>query len=128
MLSPLKSLIKEKTLARISFVNGTSIDGFVTYADEEIFEVYIPDNVYNQLAEETEDGIYLENEEDIDCIDFKFVKGIFITQTIFSIITDTIHKYPVEKISYIDKIKHSIYKNNMSGRIFKVKKKEQSME
>lgn len=124
MLRPLKNLIKEKTLARISFHDGISIEGFVTYADEDTFEIYGPDNVYNQsVLEESEDGIVVQNEDDAESIDFTFVKGVFLTDNIYSIISDISHKYPIEKIMYIDKMKESIYKNIEQPRVFKLVKK-----
>jgi hypothetical protein len=110
MLRPLKNLIKEKTLARINFLDGYSVHGFVTYVDEETVEVYTIDNVYNQLIlEESEEGIALECEEDAEAIDFMFIKAIFRTDSVASIISDISHKFPIEKTIYIDQMKGMIY-------------------
>lgn len=112
MFRPLKNLIKEKTLAAISFIDGNYVQGFVTYVDEETTEVYTIDNVYNQLIiEESEEGIALESEEDIEAIDFLFIKMIFRTDSVNSIICDISHKFPIEKTAYIDQMKNSIYNN-----------------
>lgn len=118
MLRPLKNLIKEKTLARINFLDGFSVHGFVTYVDEDTLEVYTIDNVYNQLIiDEGEDGIALENEEDVEAIDFIFIKTIFRTDSVSSIIADISHKFPVEKTTYIDQMRGLIYnKARSSGR------------
>lgn len=112
MLRPLKNLVKEKTLARIDLLDGRSVNGFVTYADEDTFEVYTIDSIYNQaIIEETEEGIALEKEEDIELIDFIFIKTVFRTDAIMSIVCDISHKFPIEKTAYIDKMKLSIYDN-----------------
>jgi hypothetical protein len=117
MLRPLKNLVKEKTLARINFLDGYSVHGFVTYVDDETMEVYTIDNVYNQLIiEESEEGIALESEEDAEAIDFLFVKTIFRTDSVSSIICDISHKFPIEKTTYIDQMKVAIYNKPGSRR------------
>lgn len=117
MLRPLKNLVKEKTLARINFLDGYSVHGFVTYVDDETMEVYTIDNVYNQLIiEESEEGIALESEEDAEAIDFLFVKTIFRTDSVSSIVCDISHKFPIEKTTYIDQMKVAIYNKPVSKR------------
>lgn len=118
MLRPLRNLIKEKTLARINFLDGFSVHGFVTHVDDETLEVYTIDNVYNQLIlEESEEGIALESEEDVEAIDFIFIKAIFRTDSVSSIIADISHKFPVEKTTYIDQMRGLIYnKTKRAGR------------
>ena len=110
MHRPLKNLIKEKTPAKIKMIDDTVIEGFVTYADKKTFEIYTPDNIYNQVViSEQDDEIYLENEEDAESIDFTFVKAIFRTDEISHIIADISHKYPVDKSIFIDTIKEAVY-------------------
>lgn len=117
MLRPLRNLIKERTLARINFLDGYTVHGFVTYVDEDTMEVYTIDNVYNQLVlEESEEGIALESEEDVEAIDFIFIKTIFRTDSVSSIISDISHKFPVEKTTYIDQMRGLIYNKTKRSR------------
>ena len=117
MYRPLKNLIKEKTLARIKLIDGEIIEGFVTYVDKETFEIYIPDNIYNQLViDDGSDEIFVENEEDVDSIDFTFVKSIFRTEEVSCIITDVSHKYPIEKSIYIDTVRETVYNTDKGGK------------
>lgn len=117
MYRALKNLTKEKTLARIKMIDETVIEGFVTYADKETFEVYTPDNVYNQLViDEYDEQIVVENEEDVESIDFTFVKVIFRTEEVSCIIADVSHKYPIDKSIYIDTIRDSVYNMDKGGK------------
>lgn len=110
MYRPLKNLIKEKTLARVKLIDETVIEGFVTYADKKTFEIYTADNIYNQVVlDEDGDQIFLENEEDVEAIDFTFVKAIFRTDEVSCIISDVSHKYPVDKSIFIDTIREAVY-------------------
>lgn len=116
MHRPLKNLIKKQTLARIKLIDDTVIEGFVTYADKKTFEIYTADNIYNQVViEEDGDQILLENEEDIEAIDFTFVKAVFRTNEVCFIITDVSHKYPIDKSVYIDTIKEAVYNIEQGG-------------
>lgn len=110
MLRPLKNLIKEKTLASIMFDAGMNISGFITYADEETFEIYTPDSIFNQLIiDESEEGIVVQSEEDVESIDFRLVKHIYLTDSVVGIIADVSHKLPVEDSQYIDTIRELLY-------------------
>ena len=110
MLRALKELIKERTLAKVILDFSDDIHGFVTYADEETFEIYTPDSIFNQLIiDESDDGIVVGSEEDIESIDFKLVKHIYLTQSIVGIIADISHKLPVDASQYIDTVKDLLY-------------------
>lgn len=117
MYRPLKNLTKEKTLARIKLIDETVIEGFVTYADKETFEIYMSDNIYNQLViDEDGEQIVVENEEDVESIDFTFVKAIFRTEEVSCIIADVSHKYPIERSIYIDTVREAVYNMDKGGK------------
>lgn len=111
MLRALESAIRGRKLARVNFLDGEYQVGFVVYADEESFDIFLMDNVYNHkiLDEDEEGGIMLAKEEDIEEIDFLFVKAAFRTEMVDYIISDVSHKFSREKTEFIRNITHSIY-------------------
>lgn len=111
MLRALTNAVRERKLARVNFLDGEFQVGFVVYADEESFDIFLMDNVFNQkvLDEDEEGGIMLEKEEDIEEIDFLFVKATFKTDMVDYIISDVSHKFSKDKTIYIRNIIESVY-------------------
>lgn len=111
MLRALNAAIRERKLARVNFLDGEFQVGFVVYADEESFDIFLMDNVFNQkvLDEDEEGGIMLEKEEDIEEIDFLFVKATFKTEMVDYVISDVSHKFSRNKTEFIRNITESIY-------------------
>lgn len=111
MLRALNAAVRERKLARINFLDGEFQVGFVVYADEDSFDIFLMDNVYNQkvLDEDEEGGIMLEKVEDIEEIDFLFVKATFKTEMVDYVISDVSHKFSPDKTAYIRNITESIY-------------------
>lgn len=111
-LRTLKQIQKEKSLAKIDFDDGNRCIGFVIYSDEETFDVYRLDTVYNNvIIEEDFDGaIMLESEEDAKSIDSIFVKSTYQTMMISDITHDFSHKFSAEKTAYFNIVKEELYK------------------
>ena len=117
-LRTLRELIKDQTLSGVSFYDGESAVGFIVYADDDTFDMFIIDNVFNEKATETDldsgphgRAIMVEKDDDIDGIDFVFVKSTYKTEAIECIQHDVSHHFPVEKTSFFDLVSQGIYDN-----------------
>lgn len=85
--------------------------GFVLYADEDTFDMYVRDNVHNTkvIDEDMNGAIMIEDEKDIEEIDFVFVKATFRTDMIDNITHDVSHHFPVDKTEWFDLVSQGIY-------------------
>ncbi len=117
-LRTLKELIKDQTLSGINFYDGESAVGFIVYADDDTFDMFIIDNVFNEKVIEADldsgpngRAIIVEKDDDIDGIDFVFVKSTYKTEAIECIQHDVSHHFPVEKTSFFDLVSQGIYDN-----------------
>lgn len=123
----LKEIKRNKSLAKIDFDDGETEIGFITYVDDETFDMCKMDTIFNQviLDEDFNGGIMLEREEDLESIDILFVKATFQTMLISSITHDISHKFEAKKTTYFNIIKEEIYKPKkpMEGSVKKIVKK-----
>lgn len=117
-LRSLRNAAQAQSLVKVEFDSGNAEVGFVVYADMDTFDMYIMDNVYSQsiLDEDMNGGIMLESEDDMDDIDFIFVKGTYKTDAIETLVSDIAHKFPIEKTMFFSSISKSIYDNLKSDK------------
>jgi len=117
-LRSLRNAAQAQSLVKVEFDSGNAEVGFVVYADMDTFDMYVMDNVYSQsiLDEDMNGGIMLESAEDIDDIDFIFVKGTYKTDAIETLVSDIAHKFPIEKTVFFSSISKSIYDNLKSSK------------
>lgn len=98
-------------MAKVAFLDDTIEIGFIVYADEDTFDMYIRDNVHNKdvIDEDMSGAIMIEDEEDIKGIDFIFTKATFMTDKIDNITHDISHHFSVEQTPFFDLASQGIY-------------------
>lgn len=111
MLRALFQVQRKRSLVELNLSDEEEpLFGYVTYVDEDTFDIYTIDNVYNPAVVMKEGNVLMtETEDDAKSIDFTIIKITRCTDSVYGIVHDVSHALEPERKMWLDSQRNFVY-------------------
>jgi hypothetical protein len=111
MLRALFQVLRKRNLAEIYLRDEDEpIYGYVTYIDDETFDIYTIDDIFNNAVVVKEGNVIMtETEEGAKSIDFTMIKMTRYTDSVYAVTHDVSHQIPLERLKWFDIQRKFVY-------------------